>query len=405
MSKVVLQINEALAVTSTGHIVEELGRAAEQAGWVCYAAHGARYHKPSALHHITLGTRWSEYLHGLLSLIANAHGLGSRIATQKLIKTIEAVRPDIIHLHNLHGYYLNYPMLMQYLAQAQIPVVWTLHDCWTMTGHCAHFASCDCTQWETECHDCPLYADYPRAFGAWHTRRNFSLKKELFTAIPNTHIVCVSNWLSSIAKKSLLSPLPIQTIYNGVDTQLFRPCDTTSLRESVHAQGKKVLLGVASIWNEHKGLYDYIRIAKRLDAQQYLLILIGIDNKKHLFPDNVLCVARTETREELAEYYSMADALLCLSHQETFGLTLAEAMAAGTPCVAYDRTAMSEIVTQETGALVPMGDDDQLLQAIENVCTKGKEHYATACRQRSCTLFDKANTYQQYIELYNTIIA
>ena len=398
MSKRILYINESLNTGSTGHIVEHLGLAAQQAGYECLVAHGARYVKESQLPSFSFSTVCEEYVHGGLSMGFNAHGLGSYRATKRLIARIEQYRPHLIHLHNIHGYYLHYPSLFAYLKASGIPVIWTLHDCWAMTGRCAHFTAQNCHQWETGCSHCPSYKDYPRSLVSFGVERNYQLKKNSFASLTNMTVVPVSQWLEQIVRQSFLSHCQVQTIYNGINTSVFHPMPIEKKDDKIH------LLGVASQWTETKGWSDWLQLAQRLGGA-YRITLVGVtEAQKKMLPHNCMGITRTDNIDQLVHYYSEADIYVNLAHQEAFGLTLIEAMACGTPCISYRTTAIPEIITPEVGVCVQDGNIDEVQTAIQKFGRQMKKEKSNRCRQYVQTLFDEQSNIAQYMALYDQIV-
>lgn len=397
-----LQINSALNRGSTGRIAEQIGMLAKEQGWNVYIAHGARYKGKSALQTIQVTTEKEEKLHALKSMAFDAHGLGSKKATEKLVKRIKEINPDIIHLHNIHGYYLNYKVLFEYLATIDTPVVWTLHDCWTMTGHCAHFDAIGCDKWKTECYNCPLKREYPKSILLDRSARNYAIKKGLFSSLKNATIVPVSNWLGSIVKKSYLGNYTINVINNGVDLEIFKPLDASRLRKKLGIGDKCILLGVATAWHNEKGLREFIRLSKNHD---YQIIMVGVPTEiKQNLPKEIIAIDRTNSQQELAEYYSMTDILINPTYNDSFPTVNLEALACGTPVVTFRTGGSPESITPETGIVVGKGDFEQLVVAIETVRKKGKAHYSTACRERAVMFYNKNDKFQEYITLYNSLI-
>ena len=403
MTKRILYINESLNTGSTGHIVEKLGLAAQQAGYECVVAHGARYVHASQLPHFAFSSRLEEYMHGVYSLCCNAHGLGSRMATRRLIAFIKRYQPSLIHLHNIHGYYLNYPMLFDFLRHQSVPVVWTLHDCWAMTGRCAYFTVHQCDQWKEGCQHCPSYADYPRSIVPWGTERNYTSKRQYFAQAEHMTVVPVSRWLESVVRQSYLSGHRVHTVCNGIDTRLFRPLAST-LREQWRAQDKTVLLGVASQWTQTKGWSDWLQLAQRL-GDRYQIVLVGVTEAQRMqLPPRCIGLKRTENLEQLVQLYSAADIYISLAHQEAFGLTLIEAMACGTPCIAYRTTAIPELIPPEHGICVADGDIEGVVKAVATFGTTAKQMHGTACREYVQSRFDEQENIQQYLTLYSQSI-
>lgn len=397
-----LLINVALNWGSTGKIVEGIGKLALSNGWEVYVAHGARYRNASELKSIQVTSKCGEMLHYAESSLFDAQGLGSRCATKRLLKKLEEIKPDLVHIHNIHGCFLNYPLLFEYLREHHIPVVWTLHDCWSMTGHCTHFMRTDCQKWQTMCHQCPQKKTFPATYLLDRSKRNYALKKSLFTSMPLMHITTVSGWLKGVAESSYLNKYPIIFVPNGIKTDVLKPVDS-DIRERYHLQDKKMLLAVAIGLDERKGLYDYVKLSGIL-PKQYQLVLVGLtDEERKSLPDSIIAEKRTNGVKELAAYYSAADALLSLSYEETFGLTIVEAMACGTPAIVYDNTAQPELITDETGKVVPTGDIDSLIKAIEEVCAKPKESYTEVCRKHAIQ-YDEALSYQKYLDIYKSVI-
>lgn len=397
-----LIINVALNWGSTGKIVEGIGKLARSNGWEVYVAHGARYQNASELKSIQVTSKFGELLHYVESSLFDAQGLGSRCATKRFLKKLDDIKPDIVHIHNIHGCFINYPLVFTYLKEHNIPVVWTLHDCWAMTGHCTHFMRTNCMKWQTCCSHCPQKWTFPATYLLDRSERNYSLKKGLFTSMPAIHITTVSNWLKGIAEKSYFKSCPVTVVPNGIKTDVFVP-EFSNIKEQYGLKGKKLLLAVAIGLDERKGLYDYIKLAEKLSAD-YQLMLVGLTEKEQkALPKCIIGVKRTNGAKELASYYSAADALLSLSYEETFGLTIVEAMACGTPAIVYDNTAQPELITEGTGKVVPTGDIDSVLKAIEEVCSKPKKTYSEACRKHSLEYDEKVN-YQRYLDIYSEIL-
>ncbi len=399
-----LQINAALNRGSTGRIAEQIGILAQKQGWEVYIAHGARYTDKSDLNTIQVVTKTEEKLHAIKSLLFDSHGLDSGKATKKFVERIKEIKPDIIHLHNIHGYYLNYKILFEYLATIDTPIVWTLHDCWTMTGHCAYFDAVGCEKWKTGCHKCPLKGEYPKSILFDSSTRNYALKKKLFTSLKNATIVPVSQWLGSITKESYLGWHNVHVINNGIDINTFKPAECTTLYTSSNNKEKKIILGVASIWEERKGLKDFIKLRKIL-PEKYKIILVGLSKKQiECLPKGITGISRTNSTEELARYYSTANVYVNPTYEDNFPTTNLEALACGTPVITYRTGGSPESVTPETGIVVDKGNFNDLAKAIEVVCNKGKEYYSTACRERAVSLYNKDDRFNEYIELYNTLL-
>lgn len=402
--KTLLQINVVANWGSTGRIAEEIGITAINQEWDSYIAYG-RNTRESKSKLIKIGNKWDIGFHGLKSRLFDMHGLGSKDATIKLVKQIENIKPDLIHLHNIHGYYLNYSTLFNYLSTANIPIVWTLHDCWSFTGHCTYFDYIGCKKWEIQCHNCPQIKSYPESLFIDRSKENFNLKKALFKSVNNLTIVPVSDWLSQVIKKSFLSSYPIQTIYNGISLDTFSPIDDTKMiKEKYNINNRNILLGVATSWSSRKSLDDYIKLSSHLSTD-YVIILIGLSQKQiKTLPNNIIGIPRTENIQELVKLYSAADIVLNLSVEETFGLTTVEGFACGTPGIVYNCTASPELITKETGLVVEKNNITALKNAIFEIISNGKNHYSSACRERAVNHYNKEDRYNEYIQLYNKIL-
>ena len=246
MNMKVFQINTVCGVGSTGRIATDLYHVLKSEGHSCCIAYG-RGTAPKEVDSFKINSTADVYIHTFLSRLTDREGLFSKGATKRLLKKIQDYAPDIIHLHNIHGHYLNYPMLFRFLKNYGRPVVWTLHDCWAFTGHCAYFDYVGCQRWQSGCHNCPQLKSYPQSYGIDHSRENFSMKKELFTGLEQLHIVTPSQWLADLVKKSFLKEYPVTVIHNGIDTTVFKPTES-NFRKRYGLEHKKIILGVADMW-------------------------------------------------------------------------------------------------------------------------------------------------------------
>lgn len=407
--RTLLQINTTLNRGSTGRIAEQIGVTAMTAGWNSFIAHGARYRNPSRLQAIQIDSLWSEWVHcGWRSLLLDRHGLGSTFATKRLIHRIEhEIRPDIIHLHNTHGYYLNYRVLFDYLAKTDIPVVWTLHDCWPFTGHCPYFDLIKCERWKTGCYACPQLKAYPKSFFRDNSRKNWELKKALFAALKDRlMLVPVSDWLANLLQQSFFAGMKFRTIHNGVDIDTFRPRPINQVAEEYGLQSRYIIIGVASPWSERKGLTDFIRLRTCLPLEQYAIILVGLSPKQMLaLPAGITGIERTQDVAELAGLYGAADVFVNPTYEDNYPTVNLEAMACGTPVITYRTGGSPEAVSSTTGFVVDQGDIEQLAAAVRTITMAGKQAYSAVCRKRAEEHFNKNMCFQEYLNLYNALIA
>ena len=403
MSKKLLQINSCVGVRSTGRIAENIGLSAQKRGWETYIAHGARYVGNSTMKTIQIGHKLSEYIHYAQGLILDNHGLASVSETKKFLEQVDEISPDVVQLHNVHGYYINYKLLFDYLERKQIPVIWTLHDCWAFTGHCSHFIGVNCEKWKSEgCYDCDLKYEYPRTF-VDRSKRNFLIKKNVFNSLSRLTIISVSNWLKKNVDQSFLGTKDGKVIYNGVDTDVFRPIFNQK-KKRLGIENQKMLLGVASVWSEEKGLYDYYKLADLLPVD-YRIVLIGLTNQQiSKLPAKIIGINRTDSVADLVQYYSAADIVLNLSYAETFGLTTVEGFSCGTPSIVYDATASPELMSDKTGIIVPPGNIEMVKVAVENICSVGKLMYSDFCRQHVLEKFDSQKQCDKYVDFYESYL-
>lgn len=406
MSKTLLQINTVINSGSTGRIAEEIGQTALAAGWRSVIAYG-RNPRLSQSEAIRIGSDWSVRLHGLRSRIFDDTGFGSRRATEAFIREAEKLSPDVIHLHNIHGYYLNIEVLFRWLTQANVPVVWTLHDCWPFTGHCSHFDFIGCEKWKTGCLACPQKREYPASLLCDRSRKNWEQKRELFSAVNNLTLVPVSDWLAGIARESFLGDKKICRIYNGTDTAVFSPRGSgKSAREKYGLGSRLVVLGCASVWTERKGLSDFIKLRARVPEKDLAIVLVGLSEEQlQSLPSGIVGIRRTESVEALAGLYSAADLFVNPTYEDNFPTVNIEALACGTPVCTYHTGGSPEAINVDTGFVVEQGDIDGLVSVLETIRTRGKSAYAEACRSRALACFRKEERWAEYLRLYDDRIS
>lgn len=371
MKKKLIQINT-VCNGSTGNIMRQIQIEAQKQGYETISFYGRRKGYTD-LPCEKFGSFVGFWSHVIWNTITDKQGLFSYFVTKKMVKRLKEECPDIIHLHNLHGYYLNYPLLFRYLKEEfKGKIIWTFHDCWPVTGHCPHFVIAKCEQWKTQCTKCPNKGVYPISWFMDSSKSNYILKKELFSGFENMTIVCPSVWMQDIVKQSFLRDTKSVVVSNGIDLDVFYPRKTEgTLKKYKIPRNKKVILGVAGIWEERKGLGVFINLAKELD-EDYVIVLVGLNKAqtKKMLP-NMLGIERTENKDELAEIYSRADVFLNPSEEESFSLVTIEAMACGTPVVALDSSAVKELVNVENGIVLHEPGIEDYLQAI-SICEEKK---------------------------------
>lgn len=392
-----LQINTVVNRGSTGRICEEIGLMAQSKGWESWIAYGKR-NPVSRNHLIRIQGKWGFMWHVMLSRVFGMHGYGSYFATKRLVRKIKELNPDVIHLHNLHGYYLHIPTLFEYLATYGKPVVWTLHDCWAFTGHCTHFVKAKCDKWKTGCERCPLYKEYPNSWIVDLSKQNWNLKKELFTQIPNLHIIPVSEWLGGLLRESFLKDKNIQVITNGIDLNVFRPA------QFIGEKRRFRVLGVASVWTETKGLGDFVKLRELLD-DSVEIVLVGLqDEQTRMLPKGIIGIKRTSSMLELVNLYSESDVFVNLTYADTFPTVNIEALACGTPVVTYLTGGSPEIIDEQTGVTIEQGNVCAIAQTITQIQNGIICFDNESCRRRALGHFDKSSKFQNYINLYNKVI-
>lgn len=407
MTKRLLIVNTYGNLWSTGRIAAEIGDIAEKHGWQYRFAYAREANLEESRRIKITRSTLSGLLHTyLFSRILNLKGFGSIIDTWLFIREIKKFSPDLIHLHNIHQNFLNFPLFFSFLRKANIPVVWTLHDCWVVTGGCTHFTYYGCEQWRKGCHRCPRCgnSDTGGELKGIYRTMPWVLKRKVssFSSVPRLTFVTVSQWLASVVRSSALGAIPVQVISNGIDTSVFYPRGGgDSLRRQYGWGDRFVVVGVASHWSAAKGLYDYYKLRNVLPADRFAIVLVGLTPQQVAeLPEGITGIERTGSTDELAQIYSAADVIVSLSYQETFGLTIAEGFACGTPAVVYADTALPELITPATGRVVELGNMEQLIEAVIQMCEKGKTFYAKACRAEACARYDKNRQFEHYIELY-----
>ena len=403
-----LQINPVIRQnTSTGRIMQEIAELATQHGWECYIAYskgrdGMRACNATA---VPVGNRWSTAWHGVMTRLFDCHGLASNRATRDFIKEIERIKPDIIHIHNIHGYFLNYKILFDYLSKSGIPVVWTVHDCWLYTGHCYYYSFAQCDKWKTTCNNCPQRKLFPTSYFNDRSKQNFLDKQAAFCSMPKDKltIVPVSKWIKGEMQQSFLKDYHYEVIHNGIDTETFNIYDTEAVKGKYGLQGKHVLLGLASIWSREKGLDDFIRMAPQLNEDE-VIVLVGIkEEQKAMLPPGIVAIARTENIRQLAELYAAADAFINPTWQDNYPTVNMEAIACGTPVVTYRTGGSIETITPDTGTVVEQGNVQGLLKAARSIREKGEDYYQTRCRDYALAHFKKEERYAEYLDLYKRL--
>ena len=407
--KKLLQINPVIRInTSTGRIMQEIGELARTHGWETYIAYskGRDGVQPNDAKLIPVGNKWDVAWHGVMTRLFDRHGLASDNATRAFIEEIRRIQPDIIHIHNIHGYFLNYRILFDYLAKANIPVIWTVHDCWLYTGHCYYYSYAGCNQWKSQCEHCPQRRDFPASWWIDRSKQNFLDKKEAFASMPKEllTIVPVSEWIHGEMKQSFLKDYSFQVIHNGINLENFRIYPTEEVKKQYGLEGRRIILGVASIWMEEKGWNDFMQLSELLNPEE-VIVLVGVkEEQKKGLPKNIVPISRTENLRQLAELYAAAEAFVNPTWQDNYPTVNLEAIACGTPVVTYRTGGSIEVITSDTGMIVEQGDINGLMEAVRYIEKQGKEFYQSKCRAYAEAHFKKEDRYLEYLDLYREIL-
>lgn len=402
-----LQINPVIrTTTSTGRIMKEISDVAEASGWQSYMAYSrGRDGVPAGRSDLVpVGNIFSVAMHLLSTRLLDRHGKGSKASTRRFVRKLEKLDPDVIQIHNIHGYFLDYEIFTDYLRRSGKPVVWTVHDCWLFTGHCFHYASAGCGKWQTHCEHCPQRKAFPKSILLDRSYHNFEDKRRCFTGIPNLTIVTVSQWMKEEMSRSFLKDCRFRIIHNGIDTAAFSPQEISSVRKDFGTGDRHIVLGVASIWCKEKGIEDFIRLDSMLDHDREVIVLVGVkESQKSLFPASIITVERTASISVLAGLYSEASAFANPTWQDNYPTVNMESISCGTPVVTYRTGGSVEVITPDTGFVVEQGDVPGMLDCIRRIENLGKEHFRKGCRDYALKHFRKEDRYEDYIELYNRL--
>ena len=366
---------------STGKIMGDIQRAANKEGFETISFYGRRKGYKD-LKCEKIGGFFSFWYHVFLTTVFDMQGHGSYFKTKKLVKRLKEENPDIIHLHNIHGYYINYKVLFKYLKnEYKGKLFWTFHDCWPFTGHCPHFTLANCNKWQKQCYKCPNKKKYPISLFFDRSYKNYIEKKELFTNLSNLTIITPSDWLNRLVKKSFFKDFNVVTINNGIDLNLFKPTLDNTVKQKYNIpENKKIILGVASIWTNEKGLNDFVELSNLIN-DDFVIVLVGLSKKqiKSLKKyKNIIGIERTENQLELVKIYSVADVFFNPSKEETFSMVTLESIACGTPVIVYDNTPMTEFVSKKNGIIINNKIDINIIykQAINlNIDNKNLKKY------------------------------
>lgn len=366
-----LLINSVCGIRSTGRICTGIAGELIEKGHEVKIAYGREtvpdeYQKLS----VKIGSDLDSKLHAIQTRLFDTHSFGSKNATARFLEWADRYDPDVLWLHNLHGYYINVEMLFEWIkSRPDMQVKWTLHDCWAFTGHCAYFSKIKCVKWQTHCAHCVQKRRYPTSMLIDNCYNNFERKKSAFTGVDHMTLITPSQWLADLVKQSFLKDYPVEVHYNTIDTKVFKPTPS-DFRKRYGLQNKKIILGVASSWGEQKGLDDFIKLSEMLN-EEYAIVLVGLTEKQiKKIPQKIIAIKRTNSTKELAEIYTAADVYVNLSKEETFGMTTIEAVACETKAIVYKGTACEEVINNLGGGLAVEQSIEKVMQAIDMILNK-----------------------------------
>ena len=392
---------------STAKIMLGIGRLLVDEEFEVTACTGYSYHpledfaKSSKISYIRVGSFIDKSLHMYMAKMLGNHGQHSKIATMMFIHKLKKLAPDVIHLHNIHGWYLNYSMFFDYLKKNNIHVIWTLHDCWAFTGGCAHFTFSKCDRWKRNCGGCENLNQYPIASEMDKTKEMFDSKRKSFLGVDNITIITPSQWLASLVKQSFLKDYFVKVINNGINTEVFKPTEG-QFRKKYGVEEKKIVLGVSFGWDERKGLDVFIELSRRLD-NSYQIVLVGTDdNIDKRLPLKIISIHRTQSQKELAEIYTAADVFVNPTKEENYPTVHMEALACGTPVITFDTGGAREMLNEKCGEVVPYNDIDLLEKEIRYRCEECCFSQDECLNQAK--KFDEKERYKEYLDLYRSLL-
>ncbi len=398
MKKTVLSINTC-NYGSTGNIMRGIAKIAEENGYICWQAYAPdKKNAPGAERDIIISSYNIRRMNELYSRFTGMRGFSSYFSTLAFLKKVDKIKPDIIHLHNLHNNYIHVGLLFKYIKKHHIKVIWTLHDCWAFTGRCPYFQISGCDRWKTGCYDCPYpKSEYPdvmvdRSAVLWKR------KKRACTGVENMTIVTPSKWLADLVKESFLGGYPVKVINNGIDLNVFKPVKS-DFRTMYNLEGKKIILGISFCWEKRKGLDVFIDLLPLLDGS-YKIVLVGTNDEiDKLLPPQFISIHRTSNQKELCEIYSAADVFVNPTREDNFPTVNIEALACGTPVVTFRTGGSAEIIDDNSGISIEQDDLEGLVRAIRDVC-EGNSISMKGCLARA-KCFDRYDKFKEYVDLYH----
>jgi glycosyltransferase involved in cell wall biosynthesis len=390
--------------SSTGKIVKDLETGLKEHGHHVLACYGRAVGALTS-NAVRIANPFEVYGHAALTRLTGKTGGYSPFATQNIIKNIEIFRPDVVHLHELHGYYVNIGDLIEYLKKNNIATLWTFHCEFMYTGKCGHAHGCE--QWKIECVRCPQLKDYPESWFLDRTNKMFHEKRAWFTGFNLLKIITPSHWLANRVRQSFLAEKEIGVIYNGIDTgDIFTPKDASALRRQHHIATRHVVVTIApDLMSESKGGRWVLEVAARLAAEDITFVMIGVSEPDRVQAGNVIALPRVNDQKLLAHYYSMGDFFLLTSKKETFSLACAESLACGTPIIGFDSGAPTEVAGPGYGHFVDYADIDALsVVLLASLRDPSAFHNGAKCAEYARSSFSKEAMIDSHLEAYRELI-
>lgn len=392
----VLHINTVYRKGSTGKIIAGIESVCNEIGIDTYVAYRYCDTSEKSDNEIPVSSWLDCHVHNRLAMYTGFQGLFSYFKTKQFLKTVDRIKPDIIHIHNIHGSFINHRLLFDYIKSNDIKTIWTLHDCWSFTGFCPHFGIERCEKWRNGCGDC-IRCRSERYPIIDCTRIMWSKKKKWFSEVNQLNIVTPSNWLASLVKESFLKDYTVNVINNGIDLNVFRPCES-DFRKMHNCENKFVILGVAFDWGMRKGLDVFIELSKIISSDMQI-VLVGIEDKMDkLIPDNIITIQRTNNQRELAQIYSSCDLFINPTREDTFPTVNIESLACGTPVLTFQTGGSPEIINDHCGCSVPCDDFEALYEKIMYI--KMNNPYSSVDCVKRAASFDMNEKFKEYVELY-----
>lgn len=394
----IVQINATCGSGSTGKICVDISRLLTDKhieNYIIYSGKKSDY--PLGIH---CGDYKEIKIQAIRSRLFGFYGFNSKRITKRILKKLDEIEPDVVHLHNLHGHNCNLEMLLSYLREHHKKTFWTFHDCWAFTAYCPYFDLASCGKWKSGCDNCPSCCEYTFFFD--RSRELYSKKKKASEGLDLT-IITPSQWLAGLVKQSFFKNYPVKVINNGIDIEIFKPTPADFRAKHGIPNDKYIVLGVAFGWGVRKGLDVFIELSKRLDKEKYQIILVGTDEKidKQL-PSNIISIHRTQNQRELAEIYTAADVFANPTREDNYPTVNMESIACGTPVVTFKTGGSPEMIDETCGSVVMCDDIDAMEKEIIRICTE-RPYSAEACLERAMR-FDRKNCFSKYVELYKQIL-